>query len=422
MSRPAPSLSRRVRWRLEWAVYMGIEKLMSLLTPSMAARLGAGMGWVTGRLSSGRRKVVERNLRIAFGREKSADELKKLTDEVFIRNGANLIASLCTAGMSEKRLASVVRIENPELRGELGASGKGVVVLLAHMGNWEVLAQAFTKLIPPGSRAGTIYRLLNNPHMDAHMKTVRRRSGLELFEKRSNPLAMAAFMRSGGSLGILSDQRAEAAGEIVPFFGRMTSCTPLPAILSRRLGVPVVGISMRTVAPGRWVMKLHRLQAESTTQNCMRLLEEMIRESPADVFWLQDRWRTNRKAPLHLMGRPPTAEARIACTQVRRVLVWLGDADLPVKPDTSGDDLSWECSLPGSRSLPLPAWLPAGVRRYPRASTMPTRDELMEELQRIDQTEIAPLDVVVATAGQRVVAKACRRLGLALVESVQHSG
>lgn len=395
---------------------------MGLLTPSMAARLGAGMGWVAGRFSPGRRKVVERNLRIAFGREKSASELKKLADAVFLRNGANLIASLCTAGMSEKRLASVVRIENPELRGELGVSGKGVVVLLAHMGNWEVLAQAFTKLIPPGSRAGTIYRLLNNPHMDAHMKTVRRRSGLELFEKRSNPLAMAAFMRSGGSLGILSDQRAEAAGEIVPFFGRMTSCTPLPAILARRLGVPVIGVSMRTEGRGRWVMKLHRLQSESTTLNCMQLLEEMIRESPADVFWLQDRWRTNRKAPLHLLGRPPTDEARIACTQVRRVLVWLGDADQPAKPDTNGDDLSWECSLPTSRSLRLPVWLPADVRRHLRSSAAPTRDELMEELQRIDQADTAPLDVVVATSGQRVVAKACRRLGLALVEGVQHSG
>lgn len=396
--------------------------MVGLLTPGMAARLGACLGWVAGRLSPVRRKVVERNLRIAFGREKSPDELSRLVNEVFLRSGANLIASLCTAGMSAKRLESVVRIENPELRSELGAGGKGVVVLLAHMGNWEVLAHAFAKLIPAGSRAGTIYRLLNNPHMDARVKEVRRRAGLELFEKRSNPLAMAAFMRSGGSLGILSDQRAESAGEIVPFFGRMTSCTPLPAILSRRLGVPVIGVSMRTEAPGRWVLKLHRLRTESTTQNCMQLLEEMIRESPSDVFWLQDRWRTNRKAPMHLMGRAPTAEARGACTQFRRVLVWLGDTDRPGQPDANGDDLAWECSVPRSRSLPLPSWLPAGVRLHTRSSTVLARDELMDELQRIDLAEIAPLDVVVATAGQRVVAKACRRLGLALVESVQHSG
>lgn len=412
------SVYRRIRWRLEWAFYLGFEKLVGLLSPSMAARLGAGMGWVAGQVSAGRRKVVERNLRIAFGREKSPEQLKRLADDVFLRTGANLIASLCTAGMSAERLDSVVRIENPELRGELGAGGKGVVVLLAHMGNWEVLAHAFKQVIPQGSRAGTIYRLLNNPHMDEHVKKVRNRAGLELFEKRSNPLAMASFIRGGGSLGILSDQRAEAAGEIVPFFGRMTSCTPLPAILSRRLGVPVIGISMRTTAPGRWTMKLHRLETEPTTQNCMLLLEKMIRESPADVFWFQDRWRTNRKAPLHLKGRPPTAEGRAACNQFRRVLVWLGDADHPAQPDSNGDDLAWECSVPASRNQPLPAWLPAGVKMHTRDTDALTRDELVAELRRIDLTETAPLDVVVSDTHQRVVAKACRRLGLGFVAGV----
>jgi Kdo2-lipid IVA lauroyltransferase/acyltransferase len=420
MSRRPPSIYRRARWRLEWAFYLGLEKLVGLLTPGIAARLGGFLGWLAGRMSPLRRKVVERNLRIAFGRDKSADELKRLVDEVFLRCGANLISSLCTAGMSPDQLASVVSIENPELLDELRASERGVVALLAHMGNWEVLAHAFTQLVPPGRRAGTIYRLLNNPHMDEHVKAVRRRAGLELFEKRSNPLAMASFIRGGGSLGILSDQRAEAAGEIVPFFGRMTSCTPLPAILSRRLGVPVIGISMRTVGYGKWRMKLHRLNAESTTQNCMLLLEEMIRESPADVFWLQDRWRTNRKAPLHLMGRAPTADARAACTQFRRALVWLGDIDQPKKPETNGDDLIWECSVPGSRTMPLPAWLPTDVRRHRRGSSVLTRDELMAELRRIDNTGIAPMDVIVAATDKRVVAKACRRLGLALVEAVEH--
>jgi hypothetical protein len=49
-----------------------------------------------------------------------------------------------------------------------------------------------------------------------------------------------------------------------------------------------------------------------------------------------------------------------------------------------------------------------------------TRDELMAELRRIDNTGIAPMDVIVAATDKRVVAKACRRLGLALVEAVEH--
>jgi hypothetical protein len=101
-------------------------------------------------------------------------------------------------------------------------------------------------------------------------------------------------------------------------------------------------------------------------------------------------------------------------------LVWLGDIDQPKKPETNGDDLIWECSVPGSRTMPLPAWLPTDVRRHRRGPSVLTRDELMAELRRIDNTGIAPMDVVVAATDKRVVAKACRRLGLALVEAVEH--
>jgi len=218
MSRKSPTLGLRLRWRMEWAFYLATEKAIGWLSPALASRVGASLGAMAGRAFPARRKVVERNLRIAFGGEKSPEELARMVDEVFRRSGSNLIASLCTAGLDSKRLGAAVRIDNIELCHEIIAQGKGAIVLLAHMGNWEALAQVFSQLLPPGHKAGTIYRLLNNPYMDAHVKAVRRRVGLELFEKRSSPLAMASFVRGGGALGILSDQRTESSGEIVPFF------------------------------------------------------------------------------------------------------------------------------------------------------------------------------------------------------------
>lgn len=408
-----PTLHRRVKWRAEWAAYLVFEKLIGLVPPSAASRLGACIGAVAGRLSPSRRKTVERNLRIAFGSEKSAEELARLVDEVFRRNGANLIASLCTAGLPASRLDDVVTIENPEALSAIATPGRGAVVLLAHMGNWEVLAQAFPKIARAGNRAGTIYRLLNNPHMDAHVKTMRRKRGLELFEKRVNPLVMASFIREGGVLAILSDQRAEAAGEVVAFFGRLTSCTPLPAIFARRLGVPVIGVSMRTVAHGRWAMKIHTLRDEPTTQNCMNLLEAMMRESPADVFWMQDRWRVNRGDPLLLNGRPPGAEALHACTKMRRVVVWLGQSADPAPPAAIKDyapDLAWEYSRPENRAISPPGWLPAGALVHVR-STADDVAGIKDELLRIGHSTPQPLDaVLVAPDANPAVLGICREL------------
>jgi Kdo2-lipid IVA lauroyltransferase/acyltransferase len=312
-------------------------------------------------------------------------------------------------------MKTVVRIENPELAAGAMTPDKGAIMLLAHMGNWEALAYVFTLLLPPGHKAGTIYRFLNNPYMDDHIKAVRRRVGLELFEKRSSPLAMAAFVRSGGALGILSDQRAEAAGEIVPFFGRLTSCTPLPAILSRRLGVPVIGLSMRTEKPGSWVIKLHLLKEAPSTLACMQLLEEMIRESPSDVFWLQDRWRISRSAPLVLSGRPPNEAALASCTKPRRALVWIDPMSMPEKPAPTLPDIAWECSvLTGEIPQTLPDWLPAAVKVHPRRADCVSMADLRDELLRIDQTSSQPLDVVLLNPQQHPAIAACRQLGLAV--------
>lgn len=401
---------------MEWIVYLAVGWMIRLLSPAMASRVGAILGSLSRRLFPRRRKVVERNLRIAFGGEKSPSELECLVDEVFRRSGANLIASLCTARLDSKQLSEVVRIDNIELCHEIILKEQGAVVLLAHMGNWEALAHIFVQLLPPGHKAGTIYRKLNNPYMDSYVTAARMRMGLELFEKRSSPLAMASFVRSGGALGVLSDQRTESSGEIVPFFGRLTSCTPLPAIISRRLGSPVIGLSMRTESPGRWVLKLHRLEGDPTTTACMKLLEEMIRESPADVFWLQDRWRVGRH-PFTMKGRAPTPEARATCTKLRRALVWLRIGDIIHPPETTFDDIQWECSIPVGSSEDLPPWLNKNVRIHRHPAACATRDAIMDELRRVDFAEPQPLDVVLISARNAAAAKACRRLGLAVLKS-----
>ena len=208
--RKPPSFMRRLQWRLEYAIYLTIEKLIGLLTPRWACRVGGCLGSFVGRLSARHQRIVERNLRIAFAGEKSPDELEVLAREVFRKAGANLIASFCTASMTPEALIRVVEIENPEVLTEALSTGKGVIGVLAHMGNWEALAQKFPQVMPPGVQAGDIYRPLSNPLLDARLVATRQRMGLKLFSKSVNPLALASFLRAGGGLGIISDQIGRA--------------------------------------------------------------------------------------------------------------------------------------------------------------------------------------------------------------------
>ncbi len=409
-----PTAARRLKWRLETAAYAAMEAGLGLLPLSWVAEAGRLAGGVAALILAKRRLVVARNLRIAFADERTPEELRALTREVFKRSGANLLCSLRTAEMGERSLARALLVRDEIVFREAVARGKGVVMVLAHMGNWEALAQWFPKLLPSGVQGATVYRPLNNPIMNARVVAARARRGISLFSKDDNPLGMAGFLRRGGVLGVLADQRAGTIGELVPFFGRLTSCTPIPAILARRTGAAVVGVSLRTVGAGRWEMGFHAMEpGEPTTAGVMRLLERMMRVSPADVFWLQDRWKIRRSEPHRLPGKPARS-ADVAPTKRRRALAWVERGQgLPVLPKATPDDVDYEVALAAGAAEPKDAGT------HGRAVHRHVGGEAYEAfLRRIDAQHGQPLEFVVGTgAAPKPLRKAVRALGLGWVDA-----
>lgn len=436
---PKVSFAKRLRWRLEFWIYVAFEGVLILLPASTVAELGAMAGKLGWLLIKSRRAIVRRNLRIALGDKKTLDEIDALTCEVFLKTGANLLSAVRSSRVSEVELRKTIRIENPELIADLGSDGKkGAVVVLPHMGNWEALSQMIPGVMPNGHQLGSIYRYMKNQAMDRRVLLARSRMGMELFEKHSGPLEMAAFIRRGGWLAVLSDQRVEKAGEIVPFFGRLTSCTPLPAMMARRTDALIIGASVKTLTSGRWAVKVHRLTTpQVTTAACMKLLEETILESPGDVFWFQDRWRIDKRDPLKLAGRPPRDAEAAAWTKPRRALVWLttddvrkittglgqslptetyGEKDVLHLPGTPLGDLAWEYAVPHGADTD---WLPRDARIHCYDGQKARRKQAMvNELRRIDESTMLPLDFIFHLQPNRTLAGAARALCLVTLASV----
>ena len=387
-----PTRGRRLKWQTEKLAYRAFEVLLGAVPLPWIARLGRLAGALAHGLLGKRRRVVERNLRIAFAGERNAAERAALAREVFRRSGANLLCSLGTAAKDGRGLAASITVRDEQIFWEAQARGKGVVAVLAHMGNWEALAQWIPRLLPPEVKVANIYRPLNNPLLDQRVLAKRKRDGMVMFSKDDNPLAMAAFVRAGGALSILSDQRAGKIGELAPLFGRNASVTPLPAILARRTGAALIGVSLRTIAPGRWELGFHASDAtEPTTGHVMELLERVMRVSPEDVFWMQDRWKVDRGRP----HRPPGKLPRGACPPAakrRRALLWPDAAGrLPVAPAAVPDDVA------------------------PETAARAAGEDAEAFLSRVDAAADLPLDYVVAAAPDAELRRACRKLGLGLV-------
>jgi KDO2-lipid IV(A) lauroyltransferase len=171
------------------------------------------------------------------------------------------------------------------------------------MGPWEALAHLPALVAREEIEApfAALYRPLNNAYLDAWYRTQREAKGTRLFSRRDGFHKTADFLREGGVLGVLADQKTgRKAGVVVPFFGRRAKTNPLPGLLQRRAGVPMLALSLRTLSPGRWCLGLHPVDLpsglpgersrEADASICNAALERVLAKSPLDGFWLHGRF------------------------------------------------------------------------------------------------------------------------------------
>ena len=328
--------------RLVYAIYSLLTSAICLLPIVGVFRLGWGLGACAYYVAGPYRRLVLHNLGIAFGREKSADELRVLARRHFAMLGANLFSSFKLPRMSREEILAVVKIDGLDVLQAAVASGHGIVNIVGHFGMWELFAQISPIVFP--CKSGTIFQALSNRFIDAEVRRDRARLGLALFEKKEGFIEACRFMRSIGAVGVLADQHAGDMGQWTPLFGRLASTTTLPAMLALRTGAWLVTTGVYTEGVARWrAVFSPRIEprdetAEEITVRINADIERMIREQPEGWFWVHNRWKTPK--PNFLLANykrgvtlPPGTDPK-KDLQPFRILIrgsnWLGDAIMSV--------------------------------------------------------------------------------------------
>lgn len=249
---------------LKWLLYLVARALLTVLqrVPTLLLYRGGRMlGLFFYYVLADRRKVVRKNVGI-LNAWKEAQGVRNATDEMafegqvrelFMRNFSNLLCSFRLSSLPPEKQVHYLSFEGVEHLISASESGKGVIVLMAHTGPWEVLSSLGkfgSKLGFEGS-TGAIYRPLNNGYLDDWYRSQRESGGARMFGRRNGLPEAIDFVRGGGCLGILSDQRT-TKGEVVTYFGRQVKMSPLPYLLQRRTGCAMLGLSCETVGPARW--------------------------------------------------------------------------------------------------------------------------------------------------------------------------
>jgi len=239
------------------------------------------------------------------------------------------LCSVKLTSMPLDKMAAQIEAENLDVIHRELRAGRPVVLVLSHLANWELFAHILPKFIGY-VRNSTIYQKLGNRFIDEHVRRVRGRAGVEMFDRKEGFEEAIKLLRGGGAIGILSDQHAGDHGLWVPFFGRLASTSPLPALLAKRTGAALVGVGIYTHGRARW-----RIVVSAPKTN--EVIEKQIRQAPEDWFWVHNRWKTPK--PNFLLARYKRGvylPSDISAQELKpfRILIrssnWLGDAVMSV--------------------------------------------------------------------------------------------
>ncbi|MFQ5831063.1 MAG: lysophospholipid acyltransferase family protein [Candidatus Methylomirabilia bacterium] len=275
--------------------------VLSWLPHSWKLWLGRQLGNLAYGVLPGRRRLARQNLAAAFGEERSPEEVTHLCRESFRHQGMTLMEVCTLLFRPPAALLSRVEVEGVSHLQAAAARGRGVLLLGAHLGNWELLTVAHTLT---GYPLSVIVRPMDSPVLNRIVTRIRKRSGVEVINKRQALPAMLEALRRQRMVGILLDQNTtRREGVFVPFFGRPASTSKSLALLTLRSGAPVVPVFIHREPDGA-----HRVIIEpevrlsptgdrekdivAYTEGFSHIVEGAISRWPAQWLWMHGRWRT----------------------------------------------------------------------------------------------------------------------------------
>ncbi len=301
---------QRHRHWVEYLVFRTLVCILQALSPRMSFRVSRVLAFIVHRVLPRRLtryKVAKANLRSAFGERYSDRQL----DDLIYRMWLHLFRMCVEMVQLPRRLRldnavdQIVFRNKPEVVRAL-CSGRPVILLSGHFGNWEMAISIFGLF---GFRMGLVARELDNPYLNRWFLRFRKYTGHRPIPKLGGGGTMVKLLERGGSLAMLGDQDAGSSGMFVDFFGRKASTHKSIGLLAleykalicvgyaRRLeneplsnGWPRFELGCEEVVDTQEFTSSDAVQ--QITQRYTAALERVVRRSPEQYFWVHRRWKS----------------------------------------------------------------------------------------------------------------------------------
>ena len=204
-----------------------------------ANALGRIIGTLAYLTDAPHRRIVKRNLQFAYPGW-SKEQIRWTAKRVFQNLGITFAEICQLAAASREDLLARVRVVGAERWARSLESGRGLIIISAHLGNWEVGMQ-YAACFMQNPALGVAKKIRFQP-LNQWVHRLRTRFGNKIIYKKGALPEMRQVLRQRGIVGLLVDQSRRSEGVDVTFFGRKVTATPAAAFLAIRCKSPVLPI------------------------------------------------------------------------------------------------------------------------------------------------------------------------------------
>ena len=295
--------------QLVYYAYVAFSALARAIPERWAYGLARALGGLAAKRSK-RRPVVEANLRRITGLQPGTAEMDALVVEAFRSYARYWLETFRLVREGRDFFLERFRCPTQDRIDKVLARGKGAVVVVGHLGNWDA---AGAWVGARGNRLVTVAEVLKPRRMFEFFADHRARLGMTIYPaQRGATDQLAAEVLDGAVIAILGDRDLKGKGPVVQFFGEPTTFPAGPASVALKADVPllfagVYGITLEDGRPGWEALISEPMELpeerdapdviETVTQQIATKMEELVARRPEEwhvfqPFWLADRARS----------------------------------------------------------------------------------------------------------------------------------
>lgn len=311
---------------LVYLLFIVLEKIVPLFPLSFTRRIARLKGILFYYIIPIRKKTALQNVRLAFP-GKNEEQVRAIVKYCYINVLIVITEFFYIPKLKLNALKETFKISNPEIIKEKLKDGKGLILISAHFGNWELGAYAIGRIC--GEPLNVIVKEQSNTLVDKEINEIRevslmedgqtdnkmqdtrmqgnrmqgnRMQGNKMIDMRNSLREVLTLLKENKIVAMLGDQAAPKENVKVNFFIKDvptfegTARFAIKTGAAVLFGVPVrnddysYAITFREIDMNKY-KEYNDQNVKALTQEHTNMLVEMIKENPGHWLWFHKRFK-----------------------------------------------------------------------------------------------------------------------------------